>query len=142
MKDQRTIRALLVAREKLRDLAAAEHAAVAHARDVAASRVASAREDLDRAIGEAAHTLGNAQSIYDLDTIANDIARRHIAISAARSSHVEAQSRADRSAAALRESTRKLRTAERIAELASDEVSGIESRAEQRANDDLASRRR
>ena len=140
-KDPRTLRALLSARSRMRDIAAADHATKTTACTTAADAIGAQTAVLDHLLDDAHAVLGRAASIYDLDLVANDVSTQRAMIARARQDHVEALAIADLAASALRARTRQLKTAERIVELARDERAATESRAEQRGTDDLVAAR-
>lgn len=140
-RDPKLLRALVSTRNRMRDLAAAEHAVRDGACTVAATAVANETTHLDVLLDGAGHILGRALSIYDLDRVAHDVAAQRATIAHARQHHVEARAIADLAASALRDRTRQLRTAEKLVEISRDERASTESRAEQRGADDMTASR-
>ncbi len=137
----RAVRALRDVRERLRDVAAATHATAATVRD--ASQVALVDEELqlERHVGDATHVLGGARTVYDLDRYAESTGVYRIAIDDATTRRDQATATTQVTATKLRDSTRKLRSAERLGERVETHLDRRASAAEQRANDDLAARR-
>jgi hypothetical protein len=138
----RAARALRIARLRQRDVAAADHAVAAANRDDADDAVASSHANLERALDRAGETLAVATSVYDLDRINDVIADEQRAVASAYDLRDAAAAAAERAASLLQARTRQLRTAERLCDLVDRECSNIAARAEQRAHDDRASRRK
>lgn len=138
----RAARALRDARLRLRDAAAASHAAAVAVHERRSHELLAEEDSLDTFLDEAADTLSEARSVADLDRVAEatGVHRLNVAEAAARRDAAAAASRD--SASKLRSTAQKLRTAERLVERAEEHVARRESTAEQRATDDLAGRRR
>jgi hypothetical protein len=138
----RAARALRDARLRLRDAAAASHAAAVSLHDKRSQELSVEEDTLDTFLDEAAETLAAARSVDELDRVAETtgVHRLNVVEAAARRDAAAAASRD--SASKLRATAQKLRTAERLVERADEYVARRESTAEQRSTDDLAARRR
>jgi hypothetical protein len=138
----RSLRTLCAVRTRLRDAAAADHAAVAHARAGAADALAAESAALSESLDAAAGELATARTIHDLMGIAAHAGEQRRAVAAAAARDASAAAENELSAARLRGRERQLRVAERLLDRVEYARARRESRADQRANDDLAGRRR
>jgi flagellar biosynthesis chaperone FliJ len=138
----RAVRALRDARERLRDAAAATHAQSTAARELSAADLAVEERRLSEHMDEAPTLLSTARTVHELDRVAETTGVYRIAIADASTRLQSATALTDQTAGKLRERTRQLRSAERLVEIVDDSRAKLEARNEQRANDDLASRRR
>lgn len=137
----RAVRALRDVRERLRDAAAASHATASAAREATQIALVTEEKQLTAHLDEASSVLGSARTVYDLDRFAEATGVYRIRIADASNSHDQATSVTHSTAAKLRESTRQLRSAEKLVELTETRRSRREAATEQRTNDDLAGRR-
>lgn len=138
----RVVRALKDARTRLRDVAAAAHAvALADAEDTA-EHLKIEEDTLEMALDDAATTLAEARSVYDLDEVEEVTGVYRIAVADAQVRHAEAIGHSETTGEHLRVRARQLRTAERLVERVEDIHARHEARAEQRGADDMAARRR
>ena len=135
-------RALRGVRERLRDAAAATHAAATTQIEVAADELANERDRLGASFDGAERALQRARSVSDLHRVRLDVDICREDVGHATTRHDDAIAAAVTTAGALRERTRQLRTAERIVELVDKARFDVEARAERIACDDLAARRR
>ncbi len=136
----RSLKAVQVARERLRDLAGADAHRTAAAAGVAAAAAAAAAVALDDSL-DACRERMRAASITGLIRISDlETSRAEVGHAAADS---EAMARAARVAVeALARRERELRTVERALELTRNATDALLAADEQRANDDLSARRR
>lgn len=125
----------------MRDAAAATHATTAATRDASQLALVDEQHQLDRHVDDATQVLGGARTVYDLDRYAESTGVYRIAIGDATTRRDQATAATQITASTLRDSTRKLRSAEKLVELVEDNRDRRASAAEQRANDDLAARR-
>jgi hypothetical protein len=125
----------------LRDAAAATHATASASRDASQVALVVEQRQLERHVDEAAQVLSNARTVYDLERYDEDTGVHRFAIADAATKHDEATAASQITAQQLRDSTRKLRSAEKIAEIVHTTRERAASKAEQRANDDMAGRR-
>lgn len=137
----RAVRALRDVRERLRDAAAATHASASAVHEASQLALVDEQQQLERHVGEASRVLGNARTIYDLDRYAESTGVYKIAIADAASRRDQAEAASQLAASKLRDTTRQLRSAEKLVELVQNDRDRAASAAEQRANDDLAARR-
>jgi flagellar biosynthesis chaperone FliJ len=137
----RAVRALRDVRERLRDAAAATHASASAIRDASQLALVDEEHQLERHVGEAAQVLGGARTVYDLDRYAESTGVYRIAIAEATTKRDQASAASEATASKLRDSTRKLRSAEKLVEIVETHRDRRASAAEQRANDDLTARR-
>jgi len=135
-------RALRDARARLRDVAAADHAAAAERREAAAAELASEHDRLTAFVDDAPARLARASSVNDLDRVAMLVGAHHGEIASAATRHAETVALVELMTGALRERTRQLKTAERIVDNVHSARDAREARGEQRGTDDLAARRR
>jgi len=138
----RAVRALVDVRERLRDAAAASHAAASTAREATQLALVEEETQLERHVDDAAQVLGGARTVYDLDRYAESTGVYRFAIADAAALVDEATAATQITANTLRDSTRKLRSAEKIAETVKTTRDRLEASAEQLANDDMACSRR
>jgi hypothetical protein len=138
----RAVRALRDARERLRDVAAAAHAQTSAVRDLTRNTLADEERRLAEHVDGAPIMLSAARTVHELDRVAETTGVHQIAIADASTRHAEAIALTELSAGKLRERTRQLKSAERLVEILDNGRARIEARTEQRANDDLAARRR
>ncbi len=125
----------------MRDAAAATHATAAASRDASQVALVVEQRQLERHVEDAAHVLSNARTVYDLERYDEDTGVHRFAIADAVTKRDEATAASQITAQQLRDSTRKLRSAEKIAEIVQTTRERAASKAEQRANDDMAGRR-
>lgn len=137
----RAVRALRDVRERLRDAAAATHATASAARAASQTALADEQQELERHVSEAVVVLSNARTVYDLERYDEGTGVHRIAIADATTKRDEADLAKQATAQQLRESTRKLRSAEKISEMVQTTRDRAAASAEQRANDDMAGRR-
>lgn len=138
----RAARSVRDLRTRLRDIAAASHASTVAARDLSRMALDDEHQRLERHLEGAHHTLARAQSIYDLEMVDEDTGVHRIAIADASKKLDEDTKQTQISEAALRERARQLRAAEKLVERLEKGLATRESANEQRANDDINSRRR
>ena len=137
----RAVRALRDVRERLRDAAAATHATASAAHEASQAALVDEQDELERHVSEAATELSNARTVHDLERFDGDTGTHRIAIADAATKLDEADLAKQATAQQLRESTRKLRSAEKISEMVQSTRDRAAAKAEQRANDDMAGRR-
>jgi hypothetical protein len=130
------------ARERLRDIAAADHAVAETANRAATDHVANERARLALVLDDAPAALEAATSVYELERVAGTVGEQAGAVQSAEKGRAVAADRARASAAQLRERTRLLRSAEKVVELVEKTRATAEARAEQRSADDLVGSRR
>lgn len=139
---RRTIRALREARQRLRDVAAAEHGVTTQAREDAERQLDGARTELQAFLDEAAAVISEIRSVHDLEGIADIVTAHQADIDAAAQHHAQKVAETEASAARLRERTRQLKTAEKLVEVANKQHADHEARTEQRGSDDLSGSRK
>jgi flagellar biosynthesis chaperone FliJ len=137
----RAVRALRDVRERLRDAAAATHASASAARDASQVALVEEQQELTRHVDDAAQVLGSARTVYDLERYDEDTGVHRLAILEAQKKRDQADAASQVTAQSLRDSTRKLRSAEKLVEHVQNTRERAASVAEQRANDDMAGRR-
>ena len=137
----RQLRAVIAARERLRDLAGAAHAQAAAAELHAQAAATSASADLDQAIADARDRMATGAGLHELMRIADELAGDRAHVQAAEQERLAAGVRAQESAAALRLRERELRTVERVLEDRRDQLAVSAERGEQRVTDDHGGRR-
>jgi flagellar export protein FliJ len=137
----RAVRALRDVRERMRDAAAASHATASATREATQVALVTEQQQLVTHMDDAANVLGAARTVYDLDRFAESTGVYRIRIADASKQRDEATAVKSSTAAKLRESTRQLRSAEKLVELTETTMSRREAATEQRTNDDLAGRR-
>lgn len=140
--DPKTVKALRNARERLRDVAAANHTTASGHRERAAAAVAAEHATLTAKLDAATMALARATSLADIHAIHDEIAAHRAAIIDAEHAHHRATTDSDATAAQLRERTRELRTVERAIETDRRDRNDRAQRGEQRGHDDLSGRRR
>jgi hypothetical protein len=138
----RAIRAAMLARTSLRDLAAAAEARATD--EDTAAREASARAalELDAAIAEAQARLAQSASVHDLVRVGEELAADHAAVVDAEQVRRTAAAALERATRELRQRERDLRTVERALDLVMEQRALVSARDEQRLTDDLGGRRR
>lgn len=141
-KKLRVVRALVDARTRMRDLAAAAHTSATATRDLAAQTLSDEEEALETHLDGAAETLSAVTSVYDIDRVTAVAHAYRFAVVDAGQRHAEASAASDAAAKKLNDRTRQLRTAEKLKEIIQEHRSKHEARNEQRAIDDLAARKR
>ncbi len=129
-------------RSRLRDLAAASHAERVAARDRQRDVVTEHEEQLRAHLDDAQHALAGATSVHALELVHEDTGVHRFAIAEASARLADATKETAISEAALRERARQLRSAERLVENLERGISQREAAAEQRAHDDMSTRRR
>lgn len=138
----RTLRAVVAARTRMRDAAAAAEAAadLVHTRAVATSQ--GARADLDQTLDDTRERMPLAASVLDVERMADEITGDRVV-------HLEAERRREQAAASLgrakaelRLQARQLRSMERALDNQLDAHDAAQLRDEQRLSDDLGSRPR
>lgn len=137
----RAARALLDARSKLRDIAAATHAQAAAQRDRTHLALVEEQDALDAHLDTASELLTAAASVWDLDEVSEITGVHKLQIKDAETRVAQATATSDATAAKLRESSRKLRTAEQILDRVTTERDKAIASAEQRTNDDMVAAR-
>lgn len=137
----RAVRALRDVREKLRDAAAATHAAASATRDASQLALVDEQQQLERHVDEAEQVLSSARTVYDLERYDENTGVHRFAIADAATKRDQAEAASQLTAQSLRESTRKLRSAEKLVEHVQNTRKSAAAKAEQRANDDMAGRR-
>jgi flagellar export protein FliJ len=135
----RVVRALRDARERLRDVAAATHATATTAAERSEAELADSCDRLEVFLDDASQALASARNVHDLGHVADVSGAYRLEILDARARHDDATAASERTATALRERTRQLRSAERLVDRVQDHHTKRELRTEQRDNDDLAS---
>jgi len=138
----RVARALKDARARLRDAAAAAHSCALADSERAASLANDESDTLDELLDAAVATLSEARTVDDLARVAEATGVQRLAVAEASAQHARMLAAAEVTATRLRVEARKLRSAERVVELAETQLERGEARAEQRSCDDLAARRR
>lgn len=129
-------------RSRLRDLAAASHANTVAERDRSRDAVLLEEQALEQHFDTAQHELLEARSIYDLQSVDEDTGVHRIAIADAQKVLASNTKQTQVSEAALRESSRKLKSSEALVERIEDLISRRDAKAEQRAHDDMSQRKR
>ncbi|CAN5919234.1 hypothetical protein BH11MYX2_BH11MYX2_13410 [soil metagenome] len=129
-------------RSRLRDLAAASHANTVAERDRSRDAVLLEEQALEQHFDTAQHELLEARSIYDLQSVDEDTGVHRIAIADAQKVLASNTKQTQVSEAALRESSRKLKSSEALVERIEDLISRRDAKAEQRAHDDMSPRKR
>lgn len=129
-------------RTRLRDLAAASHAGTVAKRDQSRDALVAEHAALEEHLDTAHHTLAGARSVYDLQMIDEDTGVHRLCIADATKQLDVDTKQTHVSEAALRERARELRSAEKLVERIEDTLSRREATAEQRANDDIAARKK
>ena len=138
----RVARALMDARTRLRDAAAAAHSTASAESERSARALEDQHETLETALDAATSALAGARTIHDLDAVAAHTSEYRLSLADAMQRHVDATAAVEFTADRLRERTRQLRTAERIVDRVESYRAKRESRAEQHRTDDLNHRRR
>jgi flagellar export protein FliJ len=138
----RTVRSLLTTRERLRDIAAAHHSRTSLAADRANEHLEHEEDTLDEFLDDAVAALAEVTGVHQLDRLAASQNELQLAVADASAAYAAASAASERSASALRERTKQLRSLERFEERLEKEAASREARAEQTSNDDLAARRR
>lgn len=138
----RTIRSVRNARERLRDVAAARHAHSWQAREIAAEQLEREHDTLDDFLDEAPTILAAATGVHDLDRLADSTSELRLAVESAATASEAADQANERTGHELRERTRQLRSAERLAERVDRERRVLDARTEQHLCDDLVAARR
>jgi len=138
----RAVRALHDARVRLRDAAAASHATAAAVRDTSRFALVREQDALEDFLDEATDILAAASNVHELSRVGETTGVYKLEVADANTRLDEATAAAEKTADHLRDSARKLRRAEKLVERVTDERVRTEARGEQRANDDLATRRR
>ncbi len=139
--NSRVARSVRDMRSKLRDLAAAEHGEAAAAKKRAETQIALEEMLLEDTLDEAEDTLTGITSVYALDSVAGLVECQRLAITTAQHAHSAAAEVTNLAEARLRARIRQLKTAERVVEMVKEERDVRDAKAEQLANDDLASSR-
>jgi flagellar biosynthesis chaperone FliJ len=135
----RVVRALRDARERMRDAAAATHATATTALEHSDVELADSCDRLEAFLDDAGQELAAARNVHEIDRVAQVSGVYRLEIADAKARRDEAAALSSRTADALRERTRQLRSVEKLVELVDDHRSKNELRSEQRLNDDLAS---
>jgi flagellar biosynthesis chaperone FliJ len=138
----RVARALMDARTRVRDAAAAAHSTASAESERSARALEDQHETLETALDAATSALTDARTIHDLDIVAAHTSEYRLSLADAMQRHADATATAEFTADRLRERTRQLRTAERIVDRVEHHRARRESRAEQHRLDDLNHRRR
>ena len=125
----------------MRDAAAATHATASATREASQVALVDEQSQLERHVDEATQVLSSARTVYDLERYDEDTGVHRIAIADATTKRDQATAASQATAQHLRDSTRKLRSAEKIAEIVHTTRELAASKAEQLANDDMAGRR-
>lgn len=125
----------------MRDAAAATHATASATREASQVALVDEQSQLERHVDEATQVLSSARTVYDLERYDEDTGVHRIAIADATTKRDQATAASQATAQHLRDSTRKLRSAEKIAEIVHTTRERAASKAEQLANDDMAGRR-
>jgi len=141
-KKLRVVRALVDARTRMRDVAAAAHSTAAAQRDHAARALSDEQAALESHLDGAVDALASVRHIHELDRVAESTGVYRFAVADAHVRHVEAHAASEATAGKLRDHTRQLRTAERLVDVIEEHRTKQEARAEQRGHDELAARRR
>ncbi|HEY4055846.1 MAG TPA: hypothetical protein VGM39_04530 [Kofleriaceae bacterium] len=129
-------------RARLRDLAAASHANTVAVRDRSREAVALEERALEDHFDTAQHELLEARSIYDLQSVDEDTGVYRLAIADAQKVLESNTKQTQVSEAALRESSRKLKSSEALVERIEDMIARRDAKAEQRSQDDISARKR
>ena len=129
-------------RARLRDLAAASHANTVAVRDRSRDAVVLEQQALEEHFDTAPSELLGARSIYDLQSVDEDTGVHRIAIADAQKTLADHTKQTQISEAALRESSRKLKSSEALVERIEDIISRRDAKAEQRSQDDMSQRKR
>lgn len=138
----RAARSLRDLRAKLRDLAAASHANTVAERDRSRDAVVAEEQALENHFDTAQHELLEARSIYDLQSVDEDTGVHRLAIADAQKVLAANTKQTQLAEAALRDSTRKLKSSEALVERIEDMLSRRDAKAEQRSQDDMSQRKR
>jgi CBS-domain-containing membrane protein len=126
----------------MRDLAAAAHSGMVAARDRSRDDLAREEDLLSQHLETAQHQLTAARSVFELESVHEDTGVHRVAVADANVRLADATTRSELSEAALRERARQLKSSERLVDKLQEGLAKRESLSEQRANDDIASRRR
>jgi flagellar biosynthesis chaperone FliJ len=138
----RSARVLRDVRTRLRDVAAATHAITTAQRDEAKRRLETEEDRLESLLSHAHHAFAGARTVHIFDDVAMHVGAQEHAIKDATTVHATHASRAAESHLKLVASARLLETAERIVDRIDAEAARREARNEQRANDDIAAKRK
>jgi flagellar biosynthesis chaperone FliJ len=136
------VRALRDARERLRDAAAATHSNATAACDESRAELEASHDRLEAFLDDAADELASVRNVHDIDLLHAITGSHRLAVADAASRHAQAIAITEVTAGDLRTRARQLRTAEKLVELVGSQRDSREARAEQRASDDMSSRRR
>jgi len=138
----RAIAAVVRARTRLRDLAAAHEARALSEHTDADSAATRAASDFEAAVTDAGSRLASSVSVIDLCRIADDLGSERAAMADADVARTATAAAHERAASELRHRERQRRTVERALENLYEARDRGEVRDEQRLNDDLGGRRR
>jgi flagellar biosynthesis chaperone FliJ len=138
----KAVRSLRDARERMRDIAAARHAAATHAAERSAARVAEETDTLDDFLDEAPTLLEAATSVEDLMRVGDSTGEFELAVLDAEEAHAKQTAATERSACELRERSRQLRSVEKLAERLEHDRVVADNKREQLRSDEMASARR
>lgn len=138
--DRRTVRSLRDVRNKLRDLALAEHTATCASQQRCEAEVGAARAVLEGSMSAAAEALGNASAVAELDRIAQTVAAHHVCLDEAAADLAAAVLRTEEASRQLRRTAQEAKTAERLVDRYDQQSARRVSRQEQRSYDDLRRR--
>ena len=138
----RVARALMDARTRLRDAAAAAHSTASAESERSARALEDQHETLETALDAATSALTDARTIHDLDIVAAHTSEYRLSLAEAMQRHADAAAATETTASRLRERTRQLRTAEKLVERVDSYRAQKEAREEQHRTDDLNARRR
>ncbi|HEY4175539.1 MAG TPA: hypothetical protein VGM90_01845 [Kofleriaceae bacterium] len=129
-------------RARLRDIAAASHANTVAVRDRSRDAVVEEQQALEEHFDTAQHELLDARSIYHLQSVDEDTGIHRLAIADAQKVLDANTKQTQLSEAALRESSRKLKSSEALVERIEDMLARRDAKAEQRSQDDISTRKR
>jgi hypothetical protein len=136
------VRALRTARTRLRDIAAADCAVAAHARELASGAASDAATAYSHALDAAAGALAGARTVEDLVRVAAQSGEQQALVVDANRDAAVAAAAAEQASARLRARARQLRVADKLLEQVQHQRARRDSRADRLASDDLAARRK
>lgn len=138
----RVVRALRDARTRLRDAAAASHATAAAARDTSHLALVREQDRLEDFLDEAPEILAQVRNVHELTRVAEHTGVYRLDILAAAKHHDAASAAADTAGDRLRDRARELRRAEKLVERVEQDRARSEAKNEQKAHDDMSTRRK
>lgn len=138
----RALHAVVRARTRMRDLAAAGEARAQTAEQSACDAASRAVLDLDAALDDAGAQLSRGSSVTEIARIIGDLGTERAAVIAAEAARTKAAAELELAASELRMRERQRRTVERALEDLYSTRDRRDAKDEQRLTDDLGGRRR